>query len=101
MIDVFAWLALLVGGLVSALNFYLSFCRYHLYRIKGGSRESYRSVSGFPLVGSLLVALSIVRLYDKPWILVFAFVLIAIDTGGILWLAGVLIYQTFLRKRVG
>jgi hypothetical protein len=94
-----AWLAFLVGGLVSALNFYLSFCRYRVHRFRGGSRDSYRSVSGFPIVGSLLVALSIVRLYDVPWILVFALVLIGIDTGGIHWLAGVLIYQTFSRKR--
>jgi hypothetical protein len=101
MIDMLAWLALLVGGLVSALNFYLSFCRYHLYRFRGRSRESYHRVSGLPLVGSLLVTLSIVRFYDVPWILALALVLIAIDTGGIHWFAGVLIYQTFLRKRVG
>ena len=101
MIDVLAWVALLVGGLVSALNFYLSFCRYPLHRFRGGSRESYRWVSGFPLVGSLLVALSIVRFYDAPWIFAIALALIAIDTGGIHWFAGVLIYQTFLRKRVG
>jgi hypothetical protein len=99
--EVLAWLALLVGGLVSALNFYLSFCRYALHRLRGGSRESYRWMSGFPLVGSLLVALSIVRFYDAPWILGIALVLIAIDTGGIHWAAGVLIYQIYLRKKVG
>ena len=101
MIDVLAWLALLVGGLVSTLNFYLSFCRYALHRIRGGSRESYRWVSGFPFVGSLLVALSIFRFYDAPWILAISLVLIAIDTGGIHWFVGVLIYQNYWQKRVG
>ena len=100
MIDVFAWGALLVGGLVCALNFYLSFCRYALHRFRGGSRESYRWMSGFPLVGSLLVTLSIVKFYEVPWILTMALVLIAIDTGGIHWFAGVLIYQNLRRKRV-
>jgi len=99
--DALAWLALLVGGLVSALNFYLSFCRYALYLVRGGSRESYRWMSGYPLVGSLLVALSIFRFYDTPWILGIALVLVAIDTGGIHWLAGTLIYRTYLRKRIG
>src|SRR6202795_4449569 len=101
MIDETAWLALLVGGLVCALNFYLSFCRYPLHRWGGGSRESYRWISGFPLVGSLLVALSLFKFYDLPWILTVALVLIAIDTGGIHWLVGVLIYQNFRQKKVG
>jgi hypothetical protein len=101
MTDMLAWLALLVGGLVCALNFYLSFCRYALHRLRGGSRGSYRWRSGLPVVGSLLVALSIVRFYDAPWILTVALVLIAIDTGGIHWFAGLLIYHTYLRKKVG
>ena len=101
MTNMLAWLALLGGGLVCALNFYLSFCRHVLHRLRGGSRGSYRWMSGLPLVGSLLVALSIVRFYDAPWILTVALVLIAIDTGGIHWFAGSLIYHTYLRKKVG
>jgi hypothetical protein len=101
MTDVLASLVLLLGGLVCAINFYLSVCRYPLHRLRGGSRESYRHISGFPLVGSLLVALSIFKFYDMPWIFSVALLLIAIDTGGIHWFTGVLIYQHFRQKRVG
>jgi hypothetical protein len=101
MIDVIAWLALMIGGLVCALNFYLSFCRYALHRRGGGSRESYGRISGFPLVGSVLVALSLFKFYDLFWILTVALVLIAIDTGGVHWFIGALIYQNFRQKRVG
>lgn len=101
MIEALAWLALLVGGLVSALNFYLSFCRFALHRLRGGSREAYRWKSGIPLLGSLLVALSLVGFYDAPWIVGIALMLIAIDTGGIHWFAGALVYQGCLRKRAG
>ena len=100
MIDVLAWGALIVGGIISALNFYLSFCRYLLHRVRGGSRESYRAVSGVPLFGSLLVVLSIIWLHEVPWVLAVASIVIAIDTGGIHWLAGALIYQR-LRGRGG
>ena len=101
MLDVIALPALLVGGLVCALNFYLSFCRNLLHRLRGGARKAYRWKSGFPLVGSLLVALSIFNFYDVPWILTVALALIAIDTGGIHWFAGVMIYQNLRQKKVG
>jgi len=98
MTDVLASLALILGGLVCALNFYLSFCRYPLHRLGGGSPETYRRISGFPLIGSLLVALSLFKFYDTPWILGVALVLIAIDTGGVHWFAGVLVYQHLRHK---
>jgi hypothetical protein len=101
MTDVFASLLLLPGGLVCAINFYLSFCRYPLHRLRRGSRESYRYMSGFPLVGSFLVALWIFKFYDRGCILCVALLLIAIDTGGIHWFVGVRIYQNFRQKKVG
>lgn len=96
--ETLAWLALLVGGLISAINFYLSFCRYALHRIRGGSRESYQWVSGIPVVGSLLVALALIAFHESPWILSAALVLITIDTGGIHWLLGALIYERLREK---
>ena len=98
MTDVLAPLALFLGGLVCAVNFYLSFCRYPVHRLRGGSRESYRPISGAPVVGSLLVALSIFGIDDTPWILGAALLLIAMDTGGLHWFAGTLIVQSWLKR---
>jgi hypothetical protein len=80
------WLVPLgLGGFVCILNFHLSFLRFFLHRMRGRGRDEYRWVSGFPLVGSLLVAVSLVGLWEEPWLRIAAFGLILIDTGGPHW----------------
>src|SRR5438876_188048 len=49
-----SWAAFLVGGFVCLLNFYLSWLSFPLHRLRGLSPESFRSHSGFPLIGSIL-----------------------------------------------
>jgi hypothetical protein len=56
----------LLGGVISVLNFYLSWLRYPLYRLRGGKRESYRFVSGIPLFGSLLLWIAAPYLHSEP-----------------------------------
>lgn len=94
-----AWIAFALGALLCVTNFYLSFLRYPLHRLRRLPRESYRWSSGIPLVGSLLVALSLFRLHAVPGILPAAIALIAVDTGGIHWFIATMVYQSVHRKR--
>ena len=43
-----------LGAFICALNFYLTFLRRHVYRLRGRESE-YRFVSGFPFIGSFLL----------------------------------------------
>jgi hypothetical protein len=79
----FALVAL--GTLVATLNFYLSFVRYFLYRLRQGSAVGYRNVSGFPIVGTLLVTAGGLISFGSAPIAVFGLFTMFIDTGGSLW----------------
>jgi len=81
------------------MNFYLSFLRYPLHRLRGLPKDSYRWVSGFPLFGSLFVALSLIGLHEVSWMIPVAIVLILTDPGGIHWFVGSVIYQLVHEKR--
>ena len=99
--SVFAWIAFGLGAFLCVTNFYLSFLRYTVRRLRGLPRESYRWVSGFPLLGSLFVALSLFALYSLPFVLPVGLVLIAIDTGGIHWFVGGMIYHSVYGRKNG
>jgi hypothetical protein len=97
-----SWAAFLVGSFVCLLNFYLSWLSHPLHRLQGLSPESFRSRSGFPFIGSILVALSLLRLHAEPAAVPIAIGLIAIDTGGIHWFLGAHIYHAWhIRHRGG
>ena len=96
-----AWFAFALGALLCIINFYLSFLRYPLHLLRGLPRESYRWSSGIPLFGSLFVALSLFGLHARPGMLPAALGLIAIDTGGIHWFVGTMIYQSVYGKVTG
>jgi hypothetical protein len=81
---------------VCLLNFHLSFVRFLLHLARGGRRESYHYVSGFPLVGSLFVLLGagIVGLPQYSRGLTAGFAVVALlDTGGIHWFLATMIYS--------
>jgi hypothetical protein len=97
-----SWAAFLVGSFVCLLNFYLSWLSHPLHRLQGLSPESFRTRSGFPFIGSILVALSLLRLHSEPAAVPIAIGLIAIDTGGIHWFLGAQIYHAWhIRHRGG
>jgi multisubunit Na+/H+ antiporter MnhB subunit len=77
-----------VGALISVIDFYLSFIRYPLHRLCHRDRPL-KWVSGYPLVGSLLLwfaALSYWFLGDvRSAAIALAFSVL--DTGGIHWFA--------------
>ena len=56
-------------------------------------------MSGFPLFGSLFVALSLFGLHDIAAMIPVAIVLMLIDTGGIHWFVGSMIYQFVHEKK--
>ena len=96
-----SWVAFVVGGVLCVLNFYLSWLRYPLHRLRRRSKESYHSTSGAPLVGSLLVALSMFGLRSVTAVVPVAIALIVIDTGGIHWLLGGQIYHAWRAQKHG
>ncbi len=81
----------LLGGALSAHNFYLSLLRYPLYRLCGGKRESYRFVSGIPLFGSLLLWIAAPFLRSEPVWMWSALVVSFFDTLGLHVLAIVML----------
>ena len=96
-----SWAAFLVGGFVCLLNFYLSWLSYPLHRLRGLSPESFRSHSGFPLIGSILVVVSLVGLHSQFTVVPIAIGLIAIDTGGIHWFLGAQVYHAWHTRHRG
>jgi hypothetical protein len=88
-----------LGGFLCLLNFYLSFLRYPIHRLSGGSKQEYKWVSGAPVLGSLLVGLSLIFHYATNWMLISGAALIFIDTGGLHWfLVTMFYYGTFQTK---
>jgi len=87
-----------LGTFITLLNVYLSFLRYPIHHVRGGTREDYRWVSGVPLVGSLLLWLSIPLL---PWVGLrwFAVAISLFDTGGIHWFAATMLWTGQFRSR--
>ncbi len=82
---VIAGFILMVLGLFFTLtNVYLSFLRFPVHLAFGGSRKTYRCISVFPLIGSLLLWISLPLLPSSElrW---FASILSIFDTGGIHW----------------
>jgi len=64
-------------------------------------KETYKWVSGIPLFGSFLVALSLLHLYTLPGLLPLAAGIILADTGGIHWVIGTMIYYSLYGNKNG
>ena len=89
---------LVVGGLLCCLNFYLSFLRYPVHRFMGKKKDEYRWISGIPVFGSLFVAISLLGIWQLPLFRAAAIGLILIDTGGLHWFAGTMLWYKVLKK---
>ena len=93
-----AALAFVLGGLLCLLNFWLSFARHPLHRLRHGPTARPPNMSGIPLFGSLAVGLSLLALHDRTWALTVGIPLCLLDTGGIHWAAGMFIWRRWSRK---
>ena len=98
---IIAYMLFGLGGFFCLLNFYLSFLRYPIYRLLGGTKKEYKWVSGAPLLGSLFVGIGLISHYEIKWMLILGLALILIDTGGPHWfLATMFYYAVFRKKRI-
>lgn len=80
----FAWVT--AGAMfVALLNFYLSFIRPALMARRLGTMEGIRHVSGFPLVGTVLVVIGGILGFGAAGTAVIGLVALALDTGGAPW----------------
>ena len=73
-----------LGAIISIMNFYLSFLRYPLHRVRHGKDAEYRWVSGIPLFGILSV-IGLIHIPKSLLLNISTFLLLIIDTGGIQW----------------
>jgi hypothetical protein len=80
----FGYCLFTIGGLISCINFYLSFLRYPVHRLCGSTKEDYSRTSGIPFFGILSVV-GLLHLPESIWLSLLAFVFLLIDTGGIPW----------------
>lgn len=74
-----------VGAFISLINFYQTFLRFPLYRVRGGARERYQWVSPVPMIGSALLVISAILLRDSTLWVIVAMAIAILDTGGIHW----------------
>ncbi len=96
------WILFAFGASVCLFNVYTSWIRYPLHRLRGRSAETFRWVSGIPVVGSitLVVAWAIwIRHSDSTLLDVAVWALAIADTGGLHWFAGVMLYQSVAAHR--
>jgi hypothetical protein len=73
-----------LGAIVSVANMYTSFLRYPVHLVLGKSRDSYKYVSGLPLIGGL-VLIGAWLLPPSLWLSLATALLMLLDTGGIFW----------------
>jgi len=72
----------MLGAVVSVVNMYTSYLRYPVHRVLGKSRDSYKHVSGFPLIGGL-VLIGAWLLPQSLWLSLVTALLMLLDTGGV------------------
>ena len=70
---------------MAALNFYLSFVRPYLFRVRRGSMDGYRFVSDVPIVGSILVVLGALFGFGAVGTALIGIIVFLLDTGGSGW----------------
>ena len=88
-----------LGSMISLVNFYLSFLRYPIYRLCGGRKDDYQYASGIPGFGSAFVLMGMALLFHVRWILISGLIIALLDTGGLHWFIGVMIFYALFKKR--
>jgi hypothetical protein len=79
------------------LNFWLNFVRVPLARMRG---NEVRWVSGVPLFGSLLLAWFAAWHWSEPGWFWVSVAVAALDTGGIHWFLGMILWFEVIRPRL-
>ena len=97
MSDLFSYALFALGSFFCGLNFYLSFLRVPLLRRRGVPLQEIQHVSGAPLLGSLFVLVGLPAVYAVPGLLPLGIVLMLIDTGGLHWFLGTMLFMAIRR----
>jgi hypothetical protein len=93
-----ALLAIFVLGLlICALNFFLSFLQILRLRMTGGKSQC-RFISGLPLIGSLFTTAALMFLRGPRWVWISGVILAVLDTGGIHWFFGSMVWHQYLSR---
>jgi hypothetical protein len=87
-----AWILWAVGIMVCGLNLYLSVFRYRVHQLRSPT-SGYRSVSGIPALGSMLVIVALVLGSLPECAFVAGIALALADTGGLHWFVGTLAWH--------
>ena len=87
-----AYILLGLGGFICALNIFLSFI---LPLIKMSGRRESRTPSGVPIAGSFMLGVALFLHPFPAWLRWMGIVLALLDTGGIHWFLGTLIYARY------
>lgn len=78
------------------VNIYTSWCRYPVHKyILNKPDDEFRFVSGIPLLGSAFVVIALLISSGNSVLLWLGVALAALDTGGIHWFMGTMIYASF------
>lgn len=80
-----AFMPLALAAPIGAVNFWLTTGGYLLHRARGRSKDSYRSGSVVPFVGTVLGLLAVLLAAGNPLVAVLALALMVFDTGGTPW----------------
>ena len=86
-----------LGCVVSLLNLYVTLIRYPLLRLRGVPVEDIGHVSGFPLIGSLLILLTLFAVSD-PMVWWLGLSIGVFDTGGLHFFAVVMLVDSLRGK---
>jgi hypothetical protein len=85
------------GAFICVVNFYTSWLAYPVHKFIFKRTEKFQFSSGFPLLGSLFIVLSL-TFYQYSMFVFWAGVTLALlDTGGVHWFVGTLIYQKLIK----
>ena len=76
---------MIVAAFIGTLNFYLSFLRGYFYLRRHGSADGYRHVSGFPMIGTVLVSIGATLAFGDIPTALLGLVVMSADTGGSVW----------------
>lgn len=93
--EVLTYSIFVAGAFVCCLNFYLSFLRYPLCRLRG---QEYKWVSGVPVFGSLLLVIALAMVHDSPVFFWIGTSIALLDTGGLHWFAVAMLWMCLFRR---
>lgn len=74
-----------LAAVFAACSFYLSFGRPLLFRLRHGTLEGYRFVSGIPVIGNILALIGIALGFGAIDTAFCAIIVVALDTAGLPW----------------